>query len=77
MFTGIVEATAQVVDIHAEGTNLTFTFESGIAPELKIDQSVSHNGVCLTVVSLAESTVNGQQSTISSQQLTESISSSY
>lgn len=77
MFTGIVEATAQVVDIHVEGTNLTFTFESSIANELKIDQSVSHNGVCLTVVSLAESTVNGQQSTISSQQLTESISSSY
>lgn len=50
MFTGIVEAIAQVVDIHAEGTNLTFTFESSIAHELKIDQSVSHNGVCLTVV---------------------------
>ncbi len=50
MFTGIVEATAQVVDIHAEGSNLTFTFESSIANELKIDQSVSHNGVCLTVV---------------------------
>lgn len=50
MFTGIVEATAQVVDIYADGTNLTFTFESSIANELKIDQSVSHNGVCLTVV---------------------------
>ncbi|CAH0994543.1 Riboflavin synthase [Emticicia aquatica] len=50
MFTGIVEALAQVVEIKAEGTNLTFTFESAIANELKIDQSVSHNGVCLTVV---------------------------
>lgn len=50
MFTGIVEATAELVDIHTEGTNLTFTFESSIAHELKIDQSVSHNGVCLTVV---------------------------
>ena len=40
--------------IQAEGTNLTFTFESVIAHELKIDQSVSHNGVCLTVVQLAE-----------------------
>ena len=50
MFTGIVEATAKVVDIQSEGTNLTFTFESAIANELKIDQSVSHNGVCLTVV---------------------------
>jgi riboflavin synthase len=51
MFTGIVEAIAQVIDIQKEGTNLTFTFQSPIANELKIDQSVSHNGVCLTVVS--------------------------
>jgi riboflavin synthase len=50
MFTGIVESTAKVIDIEKEGTNLTFTFESDIAHELKIDQSVSHNGVCLTVV---------------------------
>jgi riboflavin synthase len=64
MFTGIVEAMARVVDIHAEGTNLTFTFESRIANELKIDQSVSHNGVCLTVVSI-ESTVGGSQSVVS------------
>jgi riboflavin synthase len=68
MFTGIVEATARVVDIHAEGTNLTFTFESNIANELKIDQSVSHNGVCLTVVSLEESTVDGSQSIVGSEQ---------
>ncbi len=62
MFTGIVEGIAQVIDIHTEGTNLTFTFESSIANELKIDQSVSHNGVCLTVVSLAESAVSSEQS---------------
>jgi riboflavin synthase len=54
MFTGIVEAVAQVIDIQSEGTNLTFTFESAIAHELKIDQSVSHNGICLTVVQLSE-----------------------
>lgn len=54
MFTGIVEAIAQVVDIQSEGTNLTFTFESAISHELKIDQSVSHNGICLTVVQLSE-----------------------
>ena len=54
MFTGIIESVAKVVAIQAEGTNLTFTFESVIAHELKIDQSVSHNGVCLTVVQLAE-----------------------
>jgi riboflavin synthase len=64
MFTGIVEATARVVDIQAEGTNLTFTFESSIANELKIDQSVSHNGVCLTVVSI-EFTVGSSQSVVS------------
>jgi len=68
MFTGIVEAIARVVDIHAEGTNLTFTFESKIANELKIDQSVSHNGVCLTVVSLGESTLGDSQSTVGSEQ---------
>jgi len=68
MFTGIVEATAQVINIHAEGTNLTFTFKSSIANELKIDQSVSHNGVCLTVVSLGESTVGGSQSIMGSEQ---------
>lgn len=70
MFTGIVESVAKVVVIEAEGTNLTFTFESAIAHELKIDQSVSHNGVCLTVVSL-ESTVHGQQSTVSKTQNSE------
>ncbi len=50
MFTGIVESLAKVINIEEKGTNLTFTFESSIANELKIDQSVSHNGVCLTVV---------------------------
>ena len=50
MFTGIVEAIAEVVNVETEGTNKTFTFRSSIANEFKIDQSVSHNGVCLTVV---------------------------
>ena len=62
MFTGIIESVAKVITIEAEGTNLTFTFESAIAHELKIDQSVSHNGVCLTVISL-ESVNNSQLST--------------
>lgn len=39
-----------------EGTNLHFTFESDLCPELKIDQSIAHNGVCLTVVDLTDST---------------------
>ena len=54
MFTGIIEATGHVSAIEAEGTNLTFRIESALTPELKIDQSVSHNGVCLTVTSLAD-----------------------
>lgn len=56
MFTGIVETVGQVTAIDAEGTNLTFHIDSPITPELKIDQSVSHNGVCLTVTSVADRT---------------------
>ena len=55
MFTGIIEATGQVSKIQKEGSNIHFTIISPISEELKIDQSVSHNGVCLTVVSLAPS----------------------
>ena len=52
MFTGIIEAIGTVTDIKHEGTNVHYSVRSVITPELKIDQSVSHNGVCLTVVSL-------------------------
>ncbi len=50
MFTGIIETQAKLVAFDDRGTNRTFCFESDIAVELKIDQSLSHNGVCLTVV---------------------------
>lgn len=50
MFTGIIETLATVQKIEREGTNVHFTFSSNITHELKIDQSVAHNGVCLTVV---------------------------
>lgn len=50
MFSGIVEAMAEVVAIHTDRQNKDFTLRSPFAEELKIDQSVSHNGVCLTVV---------------------------
>ena len=50
MFTGIIEAAAEVVTIERTGTNTLYRFSSPISNELKIDQSVSHNGVCLTVV---------------------------
>lgn len=52
MFTGIVEELAIVSKITSEGENLHFTIQSSMAQELKIDQSVSHNGVCLTVTSV-------------------------
>ena len=54
MFTGIIEALAKVEGIRVEGTNKTFRFGSPISRELKIDQSVSHNGVCLTVIRTEE-----------------------
>jgi riboflavin synthase len=50
MFTGIIESLGKVLSVVQEGTNRRFNVASSIAPELKVDQSVSHNGVCLTVV---------------------------
>ena len=50
MFTGIIECLGEVKAIIKDGLNLHLTIESNISSELKIDQSVSHNGVCLTVV---------------------------
>ena len=50
MFTGIIEALGTVSNIEREQQNVHFTIESSLANELKIDQSVAHNGVCLTVV---------------------------
>lgn len=52
MFTGIIETLAKVESIEKEGSNVHFTFSSSITNELKIDQSVAHNGVCLTVVKI-------------------------
>ena len=52
MFTGIIETLAKVESVEKEQSNVHFTFSSSITHELKIDQSVAHNGVCLTVVKL-------------------------
>ena len=52
MFSGIVETTATVVALKKENTNLHITLRCDFADQLKIDQSVAHNGVCLTVVDL-------------------------
>ncbi len=52
MFTGIIEAMGNVANVKSEGTNKHFLFMSPISLELKVDQSLSHNGVCLTVTKL-------------------------
>lgn len=52
MFTGIIETSGTIEQIEREGGNIHFTLNSAITHELKIDQSVAHNGVCLTVVAI-------------------------
>jgi riboflavin synthase len=54
MFTGIIETLGKVIDLQKDRDNLHLTIQSDISQELKIDQSVAHNGVCLTVVALAD-----------------------
>ena len=54
MFTGIIESAAEVTELRKENTNLHITLRSSLTTELKIDQSVAHNGVCLTVVSIQD-----------------------
>lgn len=54
MFTGIIENIGVVVRIETTGTNKTFWIQSVISDELKVDQSLSHNGVCLTVEAIEE-----------------------
>lgn len=56
MFTGIIEQTAIVKEVIASGTNLTFWLESTLSAEFKVDQSISHNGVCLTVEEIRNGT---------------------
>lgn len=58
MFTGIIEETAKVIAVAEEGGNRHFTIQCSFAKELKVDQSVAHNGVCLTVtkISVGDST---------------------
>ncbi|MBF6607273.1 MAG: riboflavin synthase, partial [Flavobacterium sp.] len=50
MFTGIIETLGRVIKVEEIGSNLQLTISSSITAELKIDQSISHNGICLTVV---------------------------
>jgi riboflavin synthase len=71
MFTGIIETLGKISDIHIDKGNLHYVIESPISSELKIDQSVSHNGVCLTVVDISGSnhTVTAVEETLSKSNL--------
>lgn len=66
MFSGIVESVAQVVAIRTEQQNKHFTLSASFCDKLKIDQSIAHNGVCLTVVELTDTTytVTAMQETL-------------
>ena len=66
MFSGIVEEAGKVIDLRKEKENLHITIECSFVNELKIDQSVSHNGVCLTVVNISDTkyTVTAIQETL-------------
>ncbi|MFN7313951.1 MAG: riboflavin synthase [Bacteroidota bacterium] len=54
MFTGIIETIGKITQIKNEGSNTHFTLASSFTAELKVDQSVAHNGVCLTVVKIED-----------------------
>ena len=56
MFTGIIESLGKITDIKVDRGNIDFSIESDISKELKVDQSVSHNGVCLTVTEINNNT---------------------
>jgi riboflavin synthase len=66
MFTGIIETTGKIVAVEQRGNNKTFLVTSPISNELKTDQSVSHNGVCLTVEEVIDNqhTVTAVQETL-------------
>ncbi|SHI64249.1 riboflavin synthase alpha chain [Arenibacter nanhaiticus] len=73
MFTGIIETLGEVQKLDKQGTNLHITIKSSLAPELKIDQSVAHNGVCLTVVAIEDTsyTVTAIEETLQKTNLNE------
>ncbi len=73
MFTGIIEATGVISSISTKGTNKTFRIQSTVARELKVDQSLSHDGVCLTVeeVSGDQYQVTAIEETLSKSRLNE------
>lgn len=56
MFTGIIERMGRLADMEQAGSNIHFRIESELSPELKVDQSVAHDGVCLTVTEAGDTT---------------------
>lgn len=56
MFTGIIQTIGEIIAIEKNGTNIDFTIKSILSKELKIDQSIAHNGVCLTVIEQIDDT---------------------
>ena len=72
MFTGIIESLGKITDLKVDRGNIDFTIESDISKELKVDQSVSHNGVCLTVTDTNNNThtVNAVKETLDKSSLT-------
>ena len=66
MFTGIIESLSKIVKIEKSGTNLNISFKSDLTSQFSIDQSLSHNGVCLTIVKIKDKiyTVNAIKETI-------------
>ena len=52
MFTGIIENLAKIISINKSKSNLDITLSSSLTPEFKIDQSISHNGICLTIINI-------------------------
>ncbi|MFK7113156.1 riboflavin synthase [Flavobacterium oreochromis] len=73
MFTGIIETLGKIVTLEKEGENIHVSVQSSITKELKIDQSVAHNGICLTVVNLNDDiyTVTAIKETIDKTNLSE------
>ena len=73
MFTGIIEEVAEVVKIEKEAENIHFSIKANMTSELKIDQSVAHNGCCLTVVNIENDnyTVTAIQETLDKTNLNE------
>lgn len=69
MFSGIVEEFAEVVRVVKDQENLHLTLKCSFVDELKIDQSISHNGVCLTVVKIEDGTytVTAMRETLNAQ----------